>query len=714
MSFFYNISVTGDCTNSNLGSFSIDFTSGNTPYIVNWLSPLYTSASTTGNYSLTGLSAGTYQFYVNDSSVPTNQSSGVIQVYITSASTLFIQDVQNTSCGLSNGSLTVNTYTNYGTNDLTLFKDNIQYSTASVTSSNQYTFTNLPEGVYYATCTNYGGCYGESENVVLYNTSSMDFGFYVVNNPGCSLNSGKIYVTGATGIPPYTYEWSSNISGSPTTYFVTGLTAGNYYCTVTDSDGCSITHSTTVLDASPIGLITYTLVPPTCTGGTGSITYYISGGTGPYFYLLSNGDSLVSYDQFITFSGLSSGNYTLQVTDVALCTATFNVVLKTPNTFFVVSEEIIDSSCNNNSGSYSIQLQGGTTPYTYNFTNNSGYTLINNVNIPNQTFGNLQSGNYTVTINDASSACTYTKNFSINTSLSFGVSITSTTTNCLFNGGSIYLEVTPITTGLTYTYSLSNGVTSIKTFATAYTFTNLVAGIYDLIVTDSNYCSQTFSVQIIETSPINVLLYGTNCVNGSGGTISAMVNYTESSVDLVWSSNVNGQTGVYLTGLTAGTYTLTVSAETGCVTTKSKTISCNPLIPFSKVQPVKVSSPTYNPTKLFDFKNMLFTGYADLVQGHQDCKLNYAQFFCDIEITGTTYSSIFYVSNNLNSIPSLNNFTTAINSLLATIPNLDNVVIDDVNNSIVVESSIVGGVEVYKDELLTISVRLVYSISCRT
>ena len=274
----------------------------------------------------------------------------------------------------------------------------------------------------------------------------MDFDFYVVNNPACLLTNGKLFVTGVTGIPPYTYVWSSNISGSPTTSSVTGLTTGNYFCTVTDSQGCSITKTTTVLNADPIGLITYTLVSPTCTGNTGSITYYISGGTGPYFYLLSNGDSLVSYDQFLTFSGLSAGNYTLEVTDVALCTATFNVVLQTPNTFFVVSESITDSSCNNNSGVYSIQLQGGTTPYTYNFTNNSGYTLINYVNIPNQSFGNLPSGDYTVTINDSTSACTYTKNFSINTSLSFGVSISSTTTNCLFNGGSIYLEVTPVVT----------------------------------------------------------------------------------------------------------------------------------------------------------------------------------------------------------------------------------------------------------------------------
>lgn len=714
MSFFYNISVTGDCTNSNLGSFNINFTSGNTPYIVNWLNPLYTSASTTGSYSLTGLSAGTYQFYVNDSSVPNNQSSGVIQVYITSASTLFIENVTNTSCGLSNGTLTVNTYTNYGTNEITLFKDNLQFTSATINYANQYTFINLPEGVYYATCTNYGGCFGQSENVVLYNTSTMDFGFYVVDNPACSLTAGKIFVTGVTGIPPYTYVWSSNISGSPTTSSVTGLTSGNYYCTVTDSQGCSLTKTVTVNDASPIGLITYTLVQPSCSGATGSLTFYMSGGTGPYFYLLSNGDSLVSYDQSLTFSGLSAGNYTLDVTDAALCTASFDASLQVPGTFYVVSQEIIDSGCNNTSGSYTIQLQGGTTPYYYTFTNNSGYTLINSVSTPTQTFGNLGVGNYSVTISDASSGCSFTENFSITSTPSFTVELTASTTSCSYNGGSVYVEVTPITTGLTYTYSISNGFTSIQTSATSYTFTNLTAGNYNIIVTDSNYCSQLYSVTIEYNQPINVLLYSTSCGNGSGGTISAMVNYTEFPVDLIWSSNVNGQTGVYLTGLTAGTYTLTVSSSTGCLVSKSKTISCNPLISFSRTQPVKTSIPTYIPSKIYDFSNMLYTGYADLVSGHQDCKLNYARFFCEIDLAGVTYSGSFYTSKVLTSVPSLSVFSTSLTTLLSTIPDLSYYEVNLDTNTIIVESDVIGGVEVYKDELLTINVRIYYSISCRT
>ena len=134
---------------------------------------------------------------------------------------------------------------------------------------------------------------------------------------------------------------------------------------------------------------------------------------------------------------------------------------------------------------------------------------------------------------------------------------------------------------------------------------------------------------------------------------------------------------------------------------------------FVKVTPGFAGKYKELPAKLSESQTKLIQIFKEMLY-HKDCKLNYAQFYCDIEITGTTYSSIFYVSSSLNSIPSVTNFTTAIDSLLTSIPNLDSFEINDTNNSIIIESSVVGGVEVYKDELLTISVRLVYSISCRT
>ena len=49
-----------------------------------------------------------------------------------------------------------------------------------------------------------------------------------------------------------------------------------------------------------------------------------------------------------------------------------------------------------------------------------------------------------------------------------------------------------------------------------------------------------------------------------------------------------------------------------------------------------------------------------------------------------------------------------------TIPDIKSYNVDLTTNTISIESNVVGGVEVYKDDVLTISVKIDYSISCRT
>jgi len=97
---------------------------------------------------------------------------------------------------------------------------------------------------------------------------------------------------------------------------------------------------------------------------------------------------------------------------------------------------------------------------------------------------------------------------------------------------------------------------------------------YNITISDSTGCTQNGSVVVDYFAPYNLVLYGTDCGTGSGGTISAMINETDGPFDLTWSDNVNGQTGVYITGLTAGTYSLAVSGVNNCETTKYFTISC--------------------------------------------------------------------------------------------------------------------------------------------
>ena len=109
MAILYTISLTGDCSNTNSGELNLVL-GGNAPYTVQWIEPisfgLLTQTGQTSPYSYGGLSAGTYAINIIDSS-PTPQSQQ-ISFSIFSSSTSSITALQNPSCGLSNGVITVN------------------------------------------------------------------------------------------------------------------------------------------------------------------------------------------------------------------------------------------------------------------------------------------------------------------------------------------------------------------------------------------------------------------------------------------------------------------------------------------------------------------------------------------------------------------------------------------------------------------------------
>jgi len=708
----YNISLTGDCQSTNSGAMSIAL-SGASPFYITWSVPSsYASASTSNNYSITSLSAGSYSFFVTD----TNNVNQLINFYITSSSTVSLGSVFNTTCGNSNGSLVATTPTNYGTNTLTLYKDGLQIS-AVTTVGDSYTFSNLGEGVYYAVCNNYGGCIGTSENTIIYDSPTLDYGFYVINNPSCSLTNGKIYITGLTGSSPFTYQWSGFITGDTTNNFITGLTSNNYSCTVTDSYGCSVTKSATIVDALPISIINTNQTPPSCSGATGSLTYSITGGTGPYYYLLSNGDSQVSYDTVVTFNNLSSGSYTLTVTDVALCQKSLSVNLLTPNSFSVIGVNKGNANCGFNTGFISVNVIGGATPYTYTLTNPSGYSETQTTTLNSTTFNSLSANTYSLNITDSLGTCSYTSSIVIIDENPFTIITTPTSTYCYRNKGLIDVTVTETnpSTATTnfYTYYLSNGLSSYPTTAQTYTFSALSSGAYTVTVSNQNLCNQVSNVLVDGLTPINYSLYSTGCLNGSGGTVSAII-FDEGPFDFTWSDNVNGQTGVYISGLTAGTYTLTLSGENNCQTTIQTTIECTPSVSTTISGEITGNTVSALRTSFLTYDKILVQGFYDLTNGHDYCKLNSATFRCVVELDGVTYSNPFYTTTSLTDYPNVSGFSTALNYVLSTIPYLDTVYVDPVTNQVTIESAVVGGVEYYKDETVTVSTQITYNVSCLT
>lgn len=742
-------SVTGDCSNSGNGGFTLLVETIYPPYTVQYISPT-SIATETGNtqyYTKTNLNHGVYSIYIYDQVdnpvlYPTLPSSGYfsnssyIDVTVCSSSTITLETSTPNSCDLNNGTLfldipntvpydlgkvsALSTISTSPFQTVNFYKNNSVIFSEVISGSGVF-YTGLTPGLYYAEVYNSQSCYGRSNSVLLENTSSFDFGLFVVNTPACLIRQGKVIVTGLTGYAPYTFEWSGSsifyTTVIPTGDTITGLTTGNYSCTVTDATGCRLTKFAELQDAPSLSQVAVLKTPPTCFQNNGDITFVIQGGTAPYRYQLSNGMYQVSYDTSVTFSNLSAGRYTMIATDVGLCTLTINESLLTPATFSYLSTQVINSTCSYNNGQVRMNVFGGTPPYTFSISGASGFTKSNITTDTTFTYQYLESGQYTIGIKDLSNQCEYTEVVTVANEPLFNFEVTKVDTTCGYNNGQITAIVTSaVTTGNTvYRYSLSNGSSTPLTSFSAYTFTGLSAGNYTLTIDNPpNNCLQTYDFQIFPSSQPRVFLTSTSCLDGDKGTISALIQETDGPYNLTWSGPVNGQTGIYLTGLTPNTYTLTVSGESGCVYTTQTEVTCSQVNQVARFS--FSSTPVYTETKttnsFLTLKNMMYEGYSQFVVNGRNCSLNSAFWSFDIQIDSTSYTMPFYYSTSLDDIPTEEKYAELLRTSILSIPGIIDCIIDITTNSISIQSETVNGVEIYEDSSFVVDISINFDIRC--
>ena len=707
----YNIFLTGDCQNNGNGTFLLSTNGVSPPISINWIDPISGNSFSSqtivnGVYNVTGLSASSYSFYLSDA---LNNSTNEIAFVITSSCTINIGLIQNTTCGGINGGISATTDTNYGLNTIQLFKDSVLYRTTT-TTTNGANFFKLPPGVYSAKVTDVGGCIGFSNNVIINNSTNLDFGYYVIDSPQCYANSGRIIVTGVTGTPPYTYQWS-NLPYLNFTDSATGLTSGGYGITITDFYGCSTTKAAAVNVGKQLSLVNFTQNTPTCFNADGSVTFIVSGGTPPYSYNLSTGEQQILLSNAVTFNELTSGNYTLSVTDLGLCRFNQDFTLTAKRSFTVLQTQIVNASCQE-LGKIFISIQGGFPPYYYKLVS-SGSSEIRQTSILNSTsYSNLEAGLYTLMIEDTIGSCVYEEQITILTTSNFTLSLTPQDTTCGNPNGSITANIITDSTGLTFTYQLSNGDQSAPTTATTYTFSNLPSGPYSVSVTDSDSCNASEYTFINTSTPYSVILTPTSAFNGSGGTISAMIKETSGPFNLTWSNNVNGQTGYYLTGLTAGTYSLTVSGTNGCqqfVTANvGNVISSSTTVTYiySSGSSVRTDSTS------FSLQSMMYSGYTNLTQNAQNCVLSSATFSLRVTIDTDEYVFPFYSTKSFSRIPTLDYFAPILENAVLSIPYIETCTVNATNNTISVTSQVINGVQYYKDDTITFDILIYYNVKC--
>ena len=522
------------CNGGNDGSITASASNGTGPYTYNW---------NTGDVGPTvnGLSAGTYQVTVTDAggcSVVENIVLGEPAVIAGNAV------VNNISCnGQVDGSIFL--AVTGGSGPYTYL-----WNTGATTNN----ISALGAGNYSVTITDSKGC-ARVENYTVIEPAAIGTSFTKVDVLCKGNASGSIDLTPSGGTAPYTYTWSN---GS-TTQDVFSLTAGNYSVTVRDASNCSVVVNVTIDEPATVLDLTGVVSDVSCNAGSnGAIDVTVTGGIAPYTYAWNTGAT--SED----VTNLSAGNYSVQITDGNGCVKSFGFTVNEPSPL-VVNPTVSQISCNSaDDGSISLAVSGGTAPYTY---------LWNDGNASQNRSG-LSPGNYTVTTTDAN-GCQNVQNFNIIEPAVLTNNTSKQDVLC-FGQSTGVINITPSGGTTPYSFNWSNGATTEDLNAVA-------AGTYTVTITDANGCSIIENVTI--TEPSSALSFTDTfsqitCNGAADGAIALNVNGGVAPYTFNWS---NGSSSQNLSGLTPGTYSVTITDANGCTLNSAYTITDPPVLSTSGV-----------------------------------------------------------------------------------------------------------------------------------
>ena len=409
--------------------------------------------------SVSDLAAGTYQVVVTDGEGCSSTASvTVTEPEVLEANATATAQTQN---GVDDGTATADPMggtPNFG----------YEWSNGETSQS----ISNLAPGTYTVTVTDDNGCTSvESVTVNSFNcTISADIAGTNVTCNGAEDGGASVSITG--GATPITYAWSNG----ETTESVSGLAPGTYTVEIVDANNCPATLSVVITE--PLELEPNASATGQTQNGVddGTATANPTGGTGSYTYEWNNGATT----QMIT--NLAPGTYTVVITDENGCTASESVNVQAFDCAVLASIAATDVSCNGaEDGTATVSLQGGNSPYTYNWSN--GETTSN--------ITNLGAGDYTVTVVDAD-GCEVTETTSVTEPDVLSLDIDNIVDVLCPDdeNGSI---ATGTEGGVTpYSYEWSNGVTTPD-------LNNASPGTYTVVVTDGNGCTEMNDATIEST-----------------------------------------------------------------------------------------------------------------------------------------------------------------------------------------------------------------------
>jgi hypothetical protein len=186
------------------------------------------------------------------------------------------------------------------------------------------TITGLSASTYSVTVTDTSGC-TLTKSAVVNNDSDFSLVYVWTDQPGCLQADGSVTIYVSGGTPDYIYSGSTGqgFSGSSTTHVFTGVSAGNFAFTVTDSNLCGVGSSITVIGEGGLIGVSASVVPTNC-NSYGNLEIFVEGTGAPYIYSYTGvtnpliTESYSTSSNSHTFFNLTAGTYNYTV-ETALC-----------------------------------------------------------------------------------------------------------------------------------------------------------------------------------------------------------------------------------------------------------------------------------------------------------------------------------------------------------------------------------------------------------
>jgi gliding motility-associated-like protein len=482
--------------------------------------------------------------------------------------------------------------------------------------------------------------YSSQGSALITNLIGGQYDVTIIDNLGCSAN-GTEYVQGAlidsyldvttdascngysdgalrikinsstTGTGPFNYRIVYNFTDTviygtlnalEVFNYHNSLPAGNYKLYVKDSKGCVDKNYPEVNVVEP-ELIKVTFTTSQYPGGYNvsckgyndgmAMVNTITGGNGGYTYnwFTFNG-SIPGPVNTNRIDNITAGKYFLEVRDSKNCYMIDSVTITEPDGISLASSEVsitrdgnYNISCNGgNDGFIKLTIAGGSGSYIFNWTGPGGFTATT------KDILNLRAGTYVATITDISNpACivfpkpTFTLTEPAVLAVTAAKSLSpegSHNISCNGGTGSITLNVTGGSTGNYRYYWTSTGGSGIVQGQRDQNA--LTAGTYNVVITDTNRCVVSTNATLTEPPAIVLTLAPTHITCQAplfdNGSVNLSVAGGVVPYSYLWS---NGATSEDISGLTSGTYGVTVTDANGCQKTGSVDVNLPPPLTYT-------------------------------------------------------------------------------------------------------------------------------------